>query len=115
MIIRKTARLASYYNSKWFVLYVQTQSENANRIKLSVQRHLINNFKMATEMGAEVIQVKSDNVPASIVNVAEEKKITTICMGLPKIRVWRILTKTSSFNRLFKKLSGSDIDLVLLS
>src|SRR5215475_444185 len=23
-IIRKTARLASYYNSKWYVLYVQT-------------------------------------------------------------------------------------------
>ena len=25
MIIRKTARLASYYNSKWYVLYVQIQ------------------------------------------------------------------------------------------
>jgi two-component system sensor histidine kinase KdpD len=115
MIIRKTGRLASYYNSKWFVLYVQTQSENANKIKLSVQRHLINNFKMATEMGAEVIQVKSNNIPATIVNVAEEKRITTICIGLPRIRVWKILTKTVSFNRLVKKLSGSDIDLVILS
>jgi two-component system sensor histidine kinase KdpD len=66
-------------------------------------------------MGAEVIQVKSNNIPASIVNVAEEKKITTICMGLPRIRLWKILLKTTSFNRLVKKLSGSDIDLVLLS
>ena len=94
---------------------MQTQSENANKIKLSVQRHLINNFKMATEMGAEVIQVKSNNIPATIVNVAEEKRITTICIGLPRIRVWKILTKTVSFNRLVKKLSGSDIDLVILS
>lgn len=115
MIIRKTARLASYYNSKWYVLYVQTDSENANRIKLSVQRHLINNFKMAMEMGAEVVQVKSNNIPASIVRVAEEKNITTICIGFPKIRLWRILTKTSSFNKLVKKLSGSDIDLVILA
>lgn len=115
MIIRKTARLASYYNSKWFVLYVQTDAENANRIKLSVQRHLINNFKMATEMGAEVIQEKSNNIPASIMKAAEEKQITTICIGLPKIRLWRVLTKTSSFSRLVKKLSGSDIDLVILS
>lgn len=115
MIIRKTARLASYYNSRWYVLYVQTHSEDANRIKLSIQRHLINNFKMATEMGAEVIQVKSNNIPASIVRVAEEKKITTICMGLPKIRLWHVLAKTFSFNRLVKKLSGSDIDLVILS
>ncbi len=115
MIIRKTARLASYYNSKWYVLYVQTRSENASRIKLSVQRHLINNFKMATEMGAEVIQVKDNNIPASIVRVAEQRQITTICIGLPKIRLWRMLTKTASFNRLVRKLSGSDIDLVVLA
>jgi two-component system sensor histidine kinase KdpD len=115
MIIRKTARLASYYNSKWYVLYVQTRSEDAHRIKLSVQRHLINNFKMATELGAEVIQVKSNNVPASIVRVAAEKQITTICIGMPRIRFWRIVTKTGSFNSLLKKLSISDIDLVVLS
>lgn len=115
MIIRKTARLAGYYNSKWYVLYVQTRAEDANRIKLSTQRHLINNFKMATELGAEVIQVKSNNVPDSIVQVAEDKKITTICMGLPRLRLWRILTKTTSFNRLLKKISGSDIDLIILS
>lgn len=115
MIIRKTARLASYYNSKWFVLYVQTQVEDSNRIKLSVQRHLINNFKMATEMGAEVIQIKSNNIPSTIVKVAEDKQITTICIGLPRIRLWQVLLKTSSFGRLLKKLSGSDIDLVILS
>lgn len=115
MIIRKTARLASYYNSKWYILYVQTSKEDANRIKLSVQRHLINNFKMATELGADVIQVKSNNIPASIVDVAEGKKITTICIGLPRLRLWQLVVKTKSFNRLLKKLSIKDIDLVVLS
>lgn len=115
MIIRKTARLASYYNSKWYVLYVQTAAEDTNRIKLSIQRHLINNFKMATEMGAEVIQHKSNNIPASIIHIAEDKQITTICIGLPRVRLWQMLTRTSSFTKLVKKLSGSDIDLVILS
>lgn len=115
MIIRKTARLASYYNSKWYVLYVQTQRENTNRIKLSVQRHLINNFKMATEMGAEVIQVKSNNIPASIVKVAEQRQITTICTGLPHFRLWQFVVRTNSFTQLIKKMGQSDIDLILLS
>lgn len=115
MIIRKTARLASYYNSKWFVLYVQTSSENANRIKLSIQRHLINNFKMATELGAEVIQVKSNNIPGSIVKVAEEKQISTICIGLPHLRLWQLILRTNSFSRLITKVAKSDIDLILLS
>jgi two-component system sensor histidine kinase KdpD len=115
MIIRKTSRLASYYNCKWYVLYVQKTSENPNRIKLSTQRHLINNFKMATELGGEVLQVKNNNIPGTIVKIAEEKQITTICIGLPRIRLWQLVVKTSSFNRLIKKISGSDIDLVVLS
>src|SRR5664279_4345751 len=57
-VIRKTARLANYYNSKWFVLYVQTPKESADKIGLAAQRHLINNFKLATELGAEVIKAK---------------------------------------------------------
>lgn len=114
-IIRKTARLAGYYNSKWYVLYVQTKAEDSNRIKLSVQRHLINNFKMATELGAEVIQVKDNNIPAVIAKVAEEKQITTVCIGKPHLRLWQVILNTNVFNQLLTKLSNSDVDLVILS
>ena len=61
-VIRKTARMASYYNSKWFLLYVQTPSESGDNIGLAEQRHLINNFKMAAEMGAEIIRLKNKNI-----------------------------------------------------
>ena len=115
MIIRKTARLASYYNSKWYLLYVQTPQENSNRIALATQRHLINNFKMATEMGAEVIQIKSKHIASSIVKIAEEKHITTVCVGNPRIRFWQVVLNTNSFNQLLNKLSSSDIDLIILS
>ncbi len=115
MIIRKTARLAAYYNSKWFVLYVQTNRENADNIGLSVQRHLINNFKTATELGAEVIKVKSENVAKAIIETAEQKEATTICIGKPHLSLVRIIISTSIFNQLLKKLSASDIDLVILS
>ena len=114
-IIRKTARLASYYNSPWYVLYVQTRAEDSNRIKLSVQRHLINNFKTATELGGEVIQVKSNNIPAVIARIAEEKLITTVCIGKPHLRLWQVILKTNVFNQLLTKLSDSDIDVIILS
>ncbi len=114
-IIRKTARLAGYYHSKWFVLYVQTPGEDLHRIKLSTQRHLINNFRIATEMGGEVLQVKDANVPASIARVAQERHITTVCIGKPHIRLWQVILNTNVFNQLLKRLSRSDIDLVILS
>src|SRR6201995_353445 len=44
-VIRKTARLASYYHSRWILLYVQTPKEDGDKIGLAAQRHLINNFK----------------------------------------------------------------------
>ncbi len=114
-IIRKTARLASYYNSDWMVLYVQLPNEDADRIPLATQRHLINNFKLATELGAEVVNIKSSSIAGTIVKVAEERSVTTICIGKPHLRLWKIIMSTAVFNQLLQKLSSSDIDLVILS
>lgn len=114
-IIRKTARLASYYNSKWYVLYVQTPREATDKIPLAAQRHLINNFKNATELGAEVIQLKGDNVVEAIMRMIQEKEITTLCIGKPRIKLWQVILKTSLFNQLLKALSQNDVDLVILS
>ncbi len=114
-IIRKTARLASYYNSKWYVLYVQPPKEAADKIPLATQRHLINNFKNATELGAEVIQKKGENIAAAIIDTVNEKGITTICLGKPHLNLFQIILRTSVFNQLLKTLSKNNVDLVILS
>ena len=114
-VIRKTARLANYYNSKWYVLYVQTPKESADKIPLDKQRHLINNFKLATELGAEIIKVENSNIAKAIVEQCEERKITTACIGKPHLNLAKIILATNVFNELLKKLSANDIDLVILS
>ncbi len=114
-VIRKTARLASYYQSRWFVLYVQTPAEDSDHIKLDVQRYLINNLKLATELGAEVIQVKSRHIVNTIVETAEQRKITTVCVGKPHFNLIQVILRTNAFNQLLNKLSDSDIDLIILS
>jgi len=114
-IIRKTARLASYYNSQWYVLYVQTSKESVDKIALDKQRHLINNFKIATELGAEILQIKEDNIAQAIIQTIEQRNITTVCMGKPHLKLWQIIIKTNVFNQLLKTLSKNDVDLVILS
>jgi len=114
-IIRKTARLASYYNSRWFVLYVQTPNESSTRIRLAAQRHLINNFKMATELGATLIQIKGKNIAQAMLDVIKEREITTVCIGKPHLKLWQIILKTGVFNQLLRTLSKNDVDLVILS
>ncbi|RYY53493.1 MAG: sensor protein KdpD [Chitinophagaceae bacterium] len=114
-IIRKTARLASYYNSNWYVLYVQTPRESTERIPLAAQRHLINNFKNATQLGGEVVQLKEGNIAKAIMQMVEEKKITTVCIGKPHLKLWQIILKTSVFNQLLRTLSKNEVDLIILS
>jgi len=114
-VIRKTARLASYYNSKWYVLYVQTPREYNDKIPLAAQRHLINNFKNATELGAEVLQLKQDHVGRAIMQTVADKSITTVCIGKPHFNLFRIILKTNVFNQLLKMLSKNEVDLIILS
>ncbi len=114
-VIRKTARLATWYHSRWIVLYVQTPKEDGNKIGLAAQRHLINNFKLATELGAEVIKVRQSNIAKGIMEVAEQHATTTICIGKPHLSLYNVILSTAVFNQLLTKLAASDIDIVILS
>jgi two-component system sensor histidine kinase KdpD len=115
IIIRKTARLASYYRSKWYVLYVQTSHESSDKINLASQRHLINNMKTATQLGGEVLKIKSDNIAKTIWETADKYDITTICIGKPRFKFYQLVMKTAVFTQLLNKMSKTDIDLVILS
>jgi two-component system sensor histidine kinase KdpD len=115
VIIRKTARLSSYYRSKWYLLYVQTSRESSDKINLAAQRHLINNMKLATQLGGDVLKKKNDHVARTIWETAEKYDITTICIGKPRFKFYQLIMKTAVFTQLLNKMSKTDIDLVILS
>jgi two-component system sensor histidine kinase KdpD len=114
-VIRKTARLAAYFNSRWYVLYVQTPAEDPDRIRLDLQRHLINNLKLATELGAEVIQAKGTDIVNCIMDEVQKRNVTTVCIGKPHFNLVQIILRTFAFNQLLNRLSESDTDLIILS
>lgn len=111
-IIRRTARLASRYDTDFMVLYVQTPSESPDRINLSVQRHLLNHFKLVTELGGELIQVASSDIIQTIIDVCRERHITTVCIGQPTLG-WRKILKIHRYGYFLKNLSEMDIKLII--
>lgn len=114
-IIRKVARLATRYNSKFYVLYVQTPRESADRIPLSNQRYLLNHFKLATELGGEVIQEQSSCVTDAIIRVCEEKQISTLCIGKPSFGLPFGIMALFRYREMLDKLSQLGIDLIILA
>lgn len=111
-IIRRTARLASRYNTDFMALYVQTPSESPDRINLSSQRHLLNHFKLVTELGGELIQVASPDIIQTIIDVCHERHITTVCIGQPTLN-WCKILKIHRYGYFLKKLSDMDIKLII--
>ena len=111
-IIRRTARLASRYNTNFIALYVQTPVESPDRINLSVQRHLLNHFKLVTELGGELVQIASPDIIQAIIDVCREHHITTVCIGQPTLG-WRKILKIYRYGYFLKNLSEMDIKLII--
>lgn len=111
-IIRRTARLASRYNTNFIALYVQTPVESPDRINLSVQRHLLNHFKLVTELGGELVQIASPDIIQAIIDVCREHHITTVCIGQPTLG-WRKILKIHRYGYFLKNLSEMDIKLII--
>lgn len=114
-VIRKTARLATYLNAAFIVLYVQSDKEDMNRIPLANQRYLINNFNLASELGGEVVRVHSNHYIETIVDVCHERKISVVCISGPRFSLSSLFITAIRFRHLLNRLAQLNIDLIILS
>jgi two-component system sensor histidine kinase KdpD len=112
-IIRKASRLADRFGAAvWYVLYVQTGHESADRIGLATQRHLINNLQLATQLGAQILRVKDDNIVRTIRQVAQEKHATLLVCGITgEKNLWQQFTHRSVTQELLNAIARDETDL----
>ena len=85
-LIRRTARIAERFDSRWYVIYVESAANSFEKLELKLQRHLINNFKLASELGGLSEKIQSEDVIQGILNYAKEKLVSKIILGKPAIR-----------------------------
>jgi len=121
-IIRKTSRLADRFGAAaWYVLYVQTSRESGDRIGLAAQRHLINNLQLATQLGAQILRVKDDDVVMAIRKVATEKYATLLVCGITRDKgLWQQLSRSGVTHDLLTAVArdgsaGRDLDVYLVT
>lgn len=114
-IIRKAYRLASRYSTMFIALYVQTPQEAPDKIKLASQRHLLNHFKMVTELGGTVLQVSHESVTDAIVDACRENQVTTVCMGHPAFKLPGACFNIIKYKKFLQALSDMRIDLIIIA
>ena len=114
-LIRRSSRLVSIYNSRWYVVYIQTNKENIEKIDPAAQRHLLNNFKLAAELGAEVKEISSNEIAKSIVDFAKQKEASLIIIGKPNFTILYRLNPKNFFRELSSLTSKEKIDILMVS
>ncbi|KJS83653.1 MAG: hypothetical protein JM58_12310 [Peptococcaceae bacterium BICA1-8] len=80
-VIRTARRMATGLKAEWIVAYIETPLRFPNN-KTDINQ-LTSNLRLAEELGAEVINLKSDDVANEIINLAHKKNITQIVVGKP--------------------------------
>ncbi len=114
-LIRRSSRFASFFNSKWFVVYVQTPKESLANINPKDQRLLINNFKLATELGAEVIELNNKDKAKAIMDFAVSKEGGLIIIGEPSTTFIQQMRYGNLLKDLTKQIEKSGIDILVIS
>ena len=114
-IIRNAYKLSTRYNTSFIALYVQTEKETPDKIGLSSQRHLLNHFKLITELGGTIVQERSDNITDAIIKTCKERKITTVCMGQPAFKMPGTFFRIGQYKSFLKELSAMKINLLIIA
>ena len=108
-IISWTRRLATTMNASWMAVYVETT------LKLSMKQtdQLMNNLRLARELGAEVLTVPADNPVDGLLQTAYQHNITQIVVGKPmQNRLIRRLKGGSIVDRLISNSGNIDIYVI---
>jgi two-component system sensor histidine kinase KdpD len=113
-LLRRGSRMAGRLNTDWFVVYVETPREAPHRIDAEVQRHLLENFERARQLGAELVRLQAKDPVPVLLEFAATHGIGHIIIGRSTQAWWRQLLGRSITLRLVREANGFDIHIVSL-
>ncbi|HUX93579.1 MAG TPA: hypothetical protein VMV36_07195, partial [Ignavibacteriaceae bacterium] len=86
-----------------------------DKIDTKDQRFLINNFKLATELGAEVVKLSANDRAKAIKDFAQDKEAGLIVIGTPSVSLKKKLLFGNIFKDLTKQVENLNLDILIIS
>ncbi len=105
-LISWTRRLAYSLEAQWIAVYVETNKKLSDEEK----KYLETNFKLAKELGAEIVTTQDTNLINALIRIAKENNITQIVIGKTrKENLSGFIYHKSFLKNLIKKSGEIDI------
>jgi len=93
-VLRRASRLASQLNATWYLVHVMTVAEESRRLSPDHDK-LSRIFKLAEKMGAEVFELKEEDVPGALIRFARANGITHLVQSHPTPKkFWQLFKKS---------------------
>jgi two-component system sensor histidine kinase KdpD len=112
-LIRRGARIARRFKCDWTVVYVESERLFFPKITEKQQNMLESHIKLATQLGAEVIELKGKSISRELAKCATEKYITQIIIGHSSKSKWeKLLRGGSTVTRLLKLTKDIEVHII---
>jgi two-component system sensor histidine kinase KdpD len=111
-LLRRAGRTAAQLNADWYAVHVETPTESVQKISGADFGNLLDNIKLAADMDAEVVWLKSPDVIKALIEFAQDNKITLIVVGRTHPGLWNRIFRRSLTNRLLAEAPDFNIEVV---
>jgi two-component system sensor histidine kinase KdpD len=111
-LLRKAARLADRLSAPWYAVYIQTPSEELERIDAATQRRITNTLTLTQQMGGTPMTFKGSDVVSAVAAFANEYGITHIVLGRTGRAWYRRLLGQSVLDGLLHAVPHADVIVV---
>jgi len=113
-LLRTGSRIAGRLSTDWFAVYVETPNEELGRIKPADYAALMENIRLAEELGAKVVKLKARRVADALIDFARREGITHVIFGQSSRSRWDILLHGSVINRFLAEVKDATVHVVPL-
>lgn len=111
-LLRKACRIAGQLGADWYAVHVETPSESVSRISTRDFVALLDNINLASDLGAETVWLKSEDVTGALLDFARAHGVTKIVVGRTNQSLWRRVLKHDVVKRLLDTAEDFDIEVV---
>src|SRR5260370_1921774 len=111
-LLRRASRIAGQLNAEWDAVHIQTPSESVKNIGTSDFVALLNNINLASDLGAETVWLKSDDVVRAMIDFARDKGVSKVIVGRTHQPRWRRWLKGDVPARLVADARDLDVEIV---
>lgn len=114
-LLRIGSRIAGRLASDWYAVYVETPREEPGRMDPKDYVTLMDNVRLAEELGAKFVKLKSARVADTLIEFARREGVTHVIFGQSARSRWDILLRGSVLNRFLNEARDATVHVVPMS